>query len=119
MRYFPHWQTSPAQLCRGPGSDAGGVPASGKGCANLHETGFLSSASTSYFVELGSFPHCIEGDAGVRVDDFNTVLGGISRRRRIAARGRVRRVERGRAEGESKSEGASRRPNGSRASAQD
>ena len=117
MRHFPHWQTSPAQLRRGPGSDAGGVLASG--CANPREAGFSPSASASYFVELGSFPHCIEGAAGVRVDDFNTVVGGISRRRRIAARGRVRRVERGRAGRERKSEGASRWPNGSRASARD
>jgi hypothetical protein len=66
---------------------------------------FSSSASVSRFTELGSFPHWIEGTAGVRVDDFNTVVGGISRRRRIAARGRVRRVERGCAERKSESEG--------------
>jgi hypothetical protein len=59
-----------------------------------------NTPSMSCFAELGSFPHWIEGTAGVRVDDFNTVVGGISRRRRIAARGRVRRIERGRAEGE-------------------
>jgi hypothetical protein len=98
----------PAQLRRGPGSDAEGVLASGKGCANPREAGFSPSTSASYFVKLGSFPHCIEGAAGVRVDDFNRVVGGISRRRRISVRGRVRRVERGRAGVERKSEGASR-----------
>jgi hypothetical protein len=75
---------------------------------------FPSSASASCIAKLGSFPHWIEGTAGVRVDDFNTVVGGISRRRWTAARDRVRRVDRGRAEGESESEGASRRPNESR-----
>jgi len=59
-----------------------------------------NTPSISCFAELGSFPHWIESTAGVRVDDFNTVVGGISRRRRVAARGRVRRIERGRAEGE-------------------
>ena len=103
----------------GPGSDAGGVPASGKGCVDLYETGFPSPASASCIAKLGSFPHWIEGIAGVRVDDFNTVVGGILRRRWTAAGDRFRRVDRGRAEGESESEGASRRPNGSRASAHD
>jgi hypothetical protein len=61
-------------------------PLRGRAAPISTKLGFSSSASTSCFAEPGSFPHWIEGAAGVRVEDFDTVVGGISRRRRISER---------------------------------